>query len=65
MTYPGSYEWTYDVHLSSTDLVVTAYRDATHGDDVPDWMYPSHVVRVQVSNGVVTAIYVAIDVDLV
>lgn len=64
MTYSGSYEWTYDVHLSPGDLVVGAFSDATKGDTVPDWMYPSHIVRVEVSNGVVTMIYVAIDVDM-
>jgi hypothetical protein len=66
MTYPGSYEWIYyDVHLSSQDLVVGAYRDATQSSAVPDWMYPSHIVRVQISSGIVTALYVEIDVDMV
>jgi hypothetical protein len=66
MTFPGSGQWIYyDVHLSPGDLVVVAYRDVTGGNAVPDWMSASHIVRVQVSSGLVTAIYVEIDVDMV
>lgn len=65
MTYSASNEWSYDVHLAPGDLVVRAYRDATEEDVVPDWMYPSHIVRVHVSSGLVTAIYVEIDIDMV
>jgi hypothetical protein len=64
MTYSNSYEWTYDVRLSPADLVVASYRDAMKGNEVPDWMYPTHTVRVQLSEGRVTGIYVAIDVDM-
>jgi hypothetical protein len=64
MTYSDSYEWTYDVHLSPGDPVVSAYRDGAPEFDVPDWMYPSHIVRVQVTSGFVTGIYVLMNVDI-
>jgi hypothetical protein len=64
MTYPASYEWAYDVRLSPEDLVVNAYRDATQTAGVPNWMYPSHIVRVRMTKGIVTAIYVEISVDM-
>ena len=43
---------------------MSANLHATQMAVVPNWMYPSHVVRVQISDGIVTAVYVEIDVGM-
>lgn len=65
MTYKRSYEWRFDVKLSPDDLVVEHYRRGGTEGLVPDWMYPSHVVRVRFQNEIIDGLYVVVEVDMV